>query len=42
MELEEKLIELIKWYVDNYGVSKHTAIIIIKNELNNIRIKYGI
>lgn len=42
MELEEKLIELVKWYVDNYEVSKHTTIIIIKNKLNNIRIKYGI
>lgn len=26
MELEEKVKELIKWYIDTYGVNKNQAI----------------
>jgi hypothetical protein len=30
MELEEKVKELIKWYMDTYGVNKDQAVEILK------------
>lgn len=26
MELEDKVREVIKWYIDTYGVNKHQAV----------------
>ena len=33
MELEEKVKELIKWYMDTYGVNKNQAIRDIQNSI---------
>lgn len=33
MELEEKVKELIKWYMDTYGVNKNQAIRDIQNNI---------
>lgn len=38
MELEEKVKELIKWYMDTYGVNKDQAVIDIENVM--LRISY--
>ena len=33
MELEEKVKELIKWYMDTYGVNKDQAVRDIQNSI---------
>lgn len=36
MELEEKVRELIKWYMDTYGVNKNQAVRDIKSAMLHI------
>ena len=36
LELEQKLIELIQWVVDTYGVSKKEAIASIINKIEKL------
>lgn len=36
MELEEKVKELIKWYIDTYGVNKNQAIRDIQSSMLHI------
>lgn len=36
MELEEKVRELIKWYMDTYGVNINQAVIDIENVMLHI------
>lgn len=36
MELEEKVKELIKWYMDTYGVNKNKAIRDIQSSMLHI------
>lgn len=36
MELEEKVKELIKWYMDTYGVNKNQAIRDIQSSILHI------
>lgn len=38
MELEEKVKELIKWYMDTYGVNKNQAVRDIESAM--LRISY--
>lgn len=39
MELEEKVKELIKWYIDTYGVNKDQAVRDIESVILRIRHK---
>lgn len=39
MELEEKVKELIKWYIDTYGVNKDRAVRDIKSVILRINHK---
>lgn len=39
MELEEKVKELIKWYMDTYGVNKNQAVIDIESVMLRINHK---
>lgn len=36
MELEEKVKELMKWYMDTYGVNENQAVIDIENAMLRI------
>lgn len=39
MELEEKVKELIKWYMDTYGVNENQAVIDIESVMLRINHK---
>lgn len=39
MELEEKVKELIKWYIDTYGVNKNRAVRDIESAMLRINHK---